>query len=421
MTSSEPSFLATRMVLGQMLGVLSYAILFILCSLIAWALYYDITRTHLPPGISYTAKLRLASILVNIFFGLALILEKLRICQRYKVWRLIFNGIPTTKCTTLIIKDLLFDNVTVRVYWPKTPAASNRRGMVFIPGGLAIFAGIKGYERVCRHIALKSDTVVVSVGCREAPEHPPPSQQLDCITATVHFLKNAQEYGVDPHRISVGGDSSGGTFAATVCQRLATRKDIPRLRAQLLFYPFLQAFDFNLPSYQQNESVPPLFKKRMLKFGLQYLNEEFKDLEGMMRNAHVAREMEPKYRKWIHADYIPEEFKARGYVPVAPAPFSEKLHEVIKGCLEDVLSPLVAEDDVIHELPETFILTCEYDVLRDDGLLYKKRLEDNGVPVTWHHSKDGVHGILYPVDCGPLQFPNTQPSFHHIIHFLKRL
>ncbi|KAK9405587.1 hypothetical protein NXF25_004361 [Crotalus adamanteus] len=67
----------------------------------------------------------------------------------------------------------------------------------------------------------------------------------------------------------------------------------------------------------------------------------------------------------------------------------------------------MAEDAVIQQFPETFLLTCEYDIFRDDGLLYKKRLEDNGVPVTWLHLKDGFHGITLLIDMGSIQFPDS--------------
>ncbi|XP_060125408.1 arylacetamide deacetylase-like 3 [Zootoca vivipara] len=258
---------------------------------------------------------------------------------------------------------------------------------------------------------------------RLAPEHPYPVPVLDSLTAVIHFLKNAKEYGVDPSRIAIVGESSGGTFATAICQELVTREDLPRVRAQVLIYPFLQGMDFNLPSYQQNHSIPPLFRKRAAKFGFAYLTGKTINVpvDGILKGAHVPPVLREKYKKWISADNIPEEFKARGYVPVAPAPFSEDLYEQVKRGAETMFSPLLAEDDIIRQLPETFILTCEYDVLRDDGLLYKKRLEDNGVPVTYHHLPDGLHGILGLVGLGPLEFPSSKKCMQDVVEFLKGL
>lgn len=256
---------------------------------------------------------------------------------------------------------------------------------------------------------------------RLSPEYAPPIQNQDCLTAAVHFLKNAKDYGVDPNCIVIGGDSSGASGAAALCQELVGRGDLPRVRAQILMYPFLQALDFNLPSYQQNQSVPILFKKRAISLGFRYFKTKTDDLAQIMKNAHVPEDVKEKYKKWVSADNIPDEFKAKGYSPVVPAPFSKRLYELTKPALETWFSPLLAEDEIIRRLPETFLLTCEYDVLRDDGLLYKKRLEDNGVPVTWHHLRDGFHGICYPIDLGPLEFASTRISMKNIIHFLRGL
>ena len=93
----------------------------------------------------------------------------------------------------------------------------------------------------------------------------------------------------------------------------------------------------------------------------------------------------------------------------------------MKRFCEPNLCPLLAEDAVVHQLPESFILTCEYDVLRDDGLLHKKRLEDNGVRVTWCHLEDGFHGIISLYDYGGLSFPSGKRGLDSVVNFLKGL
>ncbi|XP_063001319.1 arylacetamide deacetylase-like 3 [Elgaria multicarinata webbii] len=407
---------------GQMLWMLaSYVSISILSLVFAWAIYYDITRTHIPPGFNHHLKLRLINFSLNLVFGLEMFLEKLGVCPRHKCGRFIQTVMPPLIFPRTIIKNLVFDEVPVRVYWPTTPTTNKRRAMVYLHGGVGVHANLKTHARLCNYIARKSGSVVVCVRFRYAPEHPYPVPVLDCCTATIHLLKNAERYGVDPNHIIVGGDSSGGTFAAAVCHELATRKDLPRVRAQVLLYPFLQAVDFNLPSYQQSHSIPLSFQKRIVRLGLLYLTGRNVKVDEFIRGAHVPEELRVKYRKWVSADIIPEEFKVRGYVPPVLAPFSKEHYEVGKQAFEPMFSPLLAEDAVIRQLPATFILTCEYDVLRDDGLLYKKRLEDNGVPVTWHHVKDGFHGISMFVDLGLLEFPSSRSSCERVIHFLECL
>lgn len=253
-----------------------------------------------------------------------------------------------------------------------------------------------------------------------APEHPYPAQQRSCYTAVSHFLKTAQDYGVHPNRIVLAGDSSGATIAASIAQQLVTTKDLPQLRGHILLYPFLQCLDFNLPSYQQNRSVPLITKKAAIRHGTIYISGRRDRADEIRANAHVPQEFRRKYQKWVSAEHIPEEFKGRGYVPFVPGPVSEDLFTKCKVIFEPTFSPLLAEDDVIQKFPETFLLTCEYDIFRDDGLLYKKRLEDNGVPVTWVHLKEGFHGITLLIDMGILEFPGTRKSIKSVILFLER-
>uniref|UniRef100_A0A8C3UH27 Alpha/beta hydrolase fold-3 domain-containing protein n=1 Tax=Catharus ustulatus TaxID=91951 RepID=A0A8C3UH27_CATUS len=288
----------------------------------------------------------------------------------------------------LFIKDLWFEKVPVRIYQPKAPSASQRRGVVFFHGGGWIFGSLETHEELCRFLARESESVVVSPLSTNTP-----AAYEDCLNATLHFLQHLQHYGVDPARVTVCGDSAGGNLAAAVSQTLAGSSDLPRLRAQILIYPGLQALDFNLPSYQQNRESLCCSGNALLS-----------------TCSHIPVDVKLKYRKWVSPDNIPKEFKVRGYKP-----------RTVKRFCEPTLCPLLAEDTVIQQLPESFILTCEYDVLRDDGLLYKKRLEDNGVPVTWYHLEDGFHGIINSFNSDWFSFPAGKRGLENIVNFLRSL
>ncbi|NXO20103.1 ADCL4 protein, partial [Cisticola juncidis] len=158
------------------------------------------------------------------------------------------------------------------------------------------------HERVCQYMAEESDSLVVSVGYRLAPEHKYPAAYEDCLSATLHFLQHLQHYAVDPTRITVCGDSAGGNLAAAVSQSLAGRADLPRLRAQILLYPGLQALDFNLPSYQQNRGVPLLFQETAVYCSLLYVQGDASDVEELLEGSHVPPDLRLKYSKWVSPD-----------------------------------------------------------------------------------------------------------------------
>ncbi|XP_014133750.2 arylacetamide deacetylase-like 4 [Falco biarmicus] len=392
----------------------------VLTVFVAMAFYYEHPTADIPHGISQRRKLYLFHYILNFGFGLGKFLDKVGITSEVHFLRAAMDGVPPLKDKHLFIKDLRFEKVKVRIYQPKMSTTGQRRGILYFHGGVGRFGSIRAYERTCRYFARKSNSVVVSVGYRLAPEYPYPTQSEDCVTATVHFMRTAQEYGVDPSRIIICGDSSGGTLTAAVAQALVNRRDLPKLRAQILIYPFLQCVDFNLPSYQQNKGVPILLKERTLALGLKYLNKDLSVMEAVFKGCHIPEDLQLKYQKWINVDCIPHEFKTRGYKPSTKHPFSEEVYAVVKPMFDTVFSPLLAEDSVIARLPETFILTCEFDVLRDDGLLYKKRLEDHGVKVTWCHLQEGFHGTLFLALYGKvIGFRSGNKGLEKIVHFLR--
>ena len=64
-------------------------------------------------------------------------------------------------------------------------------------------------------------------------------------------------------------------------------------------------------------------------------------------------------------------------------------------------------------------MSCDYDILRDDILLYKKCLEDQGVPVTWYHVEDGFHGSLILFDRKPFSFPCSLKIVNALVSYIK--
>uniref|UniRef100_A0A8C6XTD8 Alpha/beta hydrolase fold-3 domain-containing protein n=1 Tax=Naja naja TaxID=35670 RepID=A0A8C6XTD8_NAJNA len=410
-----------EMIFGNELWMLIvYLCILISFFILGWILYFNFTRIHTPPGIIQGIKLRLIYLFLRILEKLAVILEILGICNEFAVRRFLIDGVFPPRPCDLSIKETLFDTVPVRIYQSKTPSPEKRRGLVWIHGGGGIFGSFKSHERLCRFFAQESATVVIAIGYPLAPEHPYPAQQRSCYMAISYFLKHAGDFGVDPQRIVLGGDSIGGSFMVAASQQLVLRQDLPQVRAHVLVYPFLQAVDFNLPSYQQNQRVPFLVKTDVGHFGKIYVTGNSSGVDALMQNAHIPEKLRIKYQKWISAEHIPEEFKGRGYVPFVPGRFSEALFKEYAAAFEARCSPLLMKDAVLRRFPETFLLTCEYDILRDDGLLYKKRLGDNGMSFTWHHLEDGFHGILSLVGFGPLEFPGTRRGLKTIIQFLER-
>ncbi|MEE6501412.1 hypothetical protein FKM82_004162 [Ascaphus truei] len=169
-----------------------------------------------------------------------------------------------------------------------------------------------------------------------------------------------------------------------------------KVKLQALIYPVLQALDFNTPSYQQNMDMPILSRFVMIKFWLDYLNGSHKFAHSMLVNNHTSLDLSQavSLRERLNWDsLLPSSFK-KNYKPVLPSIGSPNIIQEVPALLDIRASPLVAHKKTIELLPKTYMLTCEHDVLRDDGTMYARRLEDAGVDVTHDHYEDGFHGCM---------------------------
>ena len=87
-------------------------------------------------------------------------------------------------------------------------------------------------------LALAAGCVVVSVDYRLAPECPAPGAVEDCYAALQWLVGHHEEFGIDPDRIAVGGESAGGGLSAALAL-LARDRGGPRIAFQWLIYPML--------------------------------------------------------------------------------------------------------------------------------------------------------------------------------------
>lgn len=91
--------------------------------------------------------------------------------------------------------------------------------------------------------------VCVAVEYRLAPENPDPAPSEDCYATFLWMAEHADELGIDPTRIIVGGDSAGGGLSAAVALMARDRQG-PQLAGQMLMCPMLDDRNVTPSSYQ---------------------------------------------------------------------------------------------------------------------------------------------------------------------------
>ena len=130
--------------------------------------------------------------------------------------------------------------IPVRLYFPCNAGNGDTQPplpvLVYYHGGGWVIGSIETHDGLCRAIANESGAIVASVDYRLAPEHRFPAAVEDAYAAFCQLQSRAAEFGGDPARIGVGGDSAGGNLAAVVTL-LSRDRGGPQIAWQLLAYP----------------------------------------------------------------------------------------------------------------------------------------------------------------------------------------
>ena len=224
--------------------------------------------------------------------------------------------------------------IRVRIYRPD--AEAERPVTVFFHGSGFVICSIETHDAMCRQICRRSGTVVVSVDYALAPENKFPAAPDDCLAATRWVAEHASEFGGDPTRLALAGDSAGGNLATVTALRIRDEGG-PKIQAQLLLYPVTDHYSVQRLSYTERGTGNGLTADGMIWFWNHYLN---------------------------HPD--------EGAHPHA--------------------SPIRA--DSLQGLPAAYVVTGEYDPLRDEGEDYALRLRAAGVDVELVRCADMNHGFL---------------------------
>ncbi len=109
--------------------------------------------------------------------------------------------------------------------------------LLWIHGGGYVMGAVTNDDAWCCRVAAELDLQVVSTSYRKAPEDPFPAALDDCFASLTWLIEHADELGVDPTRVIVGGNSAGAGLAAALAQRAHDAK-VP-VSFQLLVYPML--------------------------------------------------------------------------------------------------------------------------------------------------------------------------------------
>ena len=164
-----------------------------------------------------------------------------------------------------------------------------------------------------------------------------------------------------------------------------------KIKAQALLYPTLQIIDSYLPSLRESENGIFITREIAIKLLSLYLSEDETLPEAMRRNQYMTVESRHLFKFVNWSILLPKKYRKDH---VYTEPILGRTNYSLPALTDVRVSPLLASDSQLENLPLTYVLTCQYDILRDDGLMYVSRLQNVGVQVTHDHIEDGFHGAL---------------------------
>lgn len=217
------------------------------------------------------------------------------------------------------------------VYYPPQELDFTPPVYVNFHGGGFVLGHPEMDDALCRYLAANAPAVVVNVDYLLAPQHPwpaPPKQAYDVVR---WVAEHGAEHGWDGARLGVGGQSAGGAHAAAVA-RQAWEAGAPRIGLQVLTYaPF--------------------------------------DLETRDKRALAARSVvPPRFVPILQGAYLPNA--------------ADRTHPLA--------SPLHGSNsDDLRGIAPALVITCELDLLRDEGVRYASKLRNSGALLE-HREYDGV-------------------------------
>ncbi|WWC90372.1 uncharacterized protein L201_005305 [Kwoniella dendrophila CBS 6074] len=200
----------------------------------------------------------------------------------------------------------------------------------------------------------KLGSTVIAVSYRLSPEYPFPIPVEDAVSAILHISNNSERYGLDQDKIVLAGFSAGASLALTSSYILNTLKSNP--------------WGYTVPE----NLVMPKIKIKGLILIYPLLDYTTTREEKMKTSLKPEEALSIEESNLFENSYLPKTIK-----------HLDKRDARI--------SPSLASDELVKGLPPIFVTICEYDILRDEALVFIDRLKSLGKKVDWSEVKGENH------------------------------
>ncbi|MFN8353947.1 MAG: alpha/beta hydrolase [Spirosomataceae bacterium] len=261
------------------------------------------------------------------------LIKKMTVEQRHHIIDAVPIDIEGLTVDTLKITA---DSLNTYIFKPQN-LTKNNPVIVYFHGGAFVLPWTNLSATYATRLAKTFNAIVVGVDYRVAPENPFPNANNDCYATLLWTIKNIEKWGGNSNQIIVAGESAGGNLAALVASK-AKKERLTNIKYQILECPVTYV-PTETASYQK------------LKRG--YFLEEAEMLYAL-------------------ESFLPNK---ADYTNPSALPYYA---------------------DSLSNLPPAYIITCEFDPLKDTGRDYAKKLQDAKVPTIHKEMKGMTHCIPGP-------------------------
>ena len=202
-------------------------------------------------------------------------------------------------------------------------------------GGGFLFGTADMDERMNLELHEQAGCKVISIEYAKAPDFPYPVAVNQVYAVVKHVFENADKYGIDNHKMAIGGHSAGGNLSAVTCMKAGKEGEF-QFVGQILDYPPLDLATSPLDKPQPKGAISPQM--------------------AMMFNAC--------------------------YVDPAQAK-------------DPYASPVYATPADLQGLPPALFILAGRDSLHDEGVKYCDMLKAAGIVTECHEYPDAPHGFTY--------------------------
>uniref|UniRef100_A0A0K0E6Z2 Abhydrolase_3 domain-containing protein n=1 Tax=Strongyloides stercoralis TaxID=6248 RepID=A0A0K0E6Z2_STRER len=404
----------------------------ILLTLPIFLIFYTFYYKNIPNNIGDYYKIKFFTLLIQISHFIGLIIEKFYGIKGFNIWQRLFTNflfsLPIRKPKWLIIKNIKIGNVNCRLYIPKNDKKKYDGCIIFAHGGGWCIMKTHFCDLALYYIIKNLGTVLVSVDYSLSPEKHfgTAINEIENVVRTI-YNDYYNELNINRNKISLMGESAGGNLCLSVALRLSKNINKIPIKSLILPYPVTGVFHFLLPSYQyyndnfKNSGM--LSPDNMARWILLYLGlDNIKNsVEIIKKNGHISTKIR-------NSPIFKESFNTKGLINFVEdikyiensnnflPPDNELASKMEKYLLNPEFSPLMCCKEQLSYLPPTFILTSNYDILRDEGILFNNKLKDSGVSVKLKNYVNAIHGSMTI----PLSDVANEMS-EDIVNFIKNI